>query len=92
MRVFANIGSGLMSTSDLKGIASGIGEALSTTIVGLAIAIPALVAFTYFSRRVERLAVEMESLMTDLIEKVFHVNRGAEGFVSESDPLEGATR
>ena len=92
VRVFGNIGSGLMSTSDLKGIASGIGEALSTTIVGLAIAIPALVAFTYFSRRVERLAVEMESLMTDLIEKVFHVNRGAETFVPESDPLEGAAR
>src|SRR5205823_10050500 len=43
VRVFSNIGSGVMSTSDLKGIASGIGEALSTTIVGLAIAIPALV-------------------------------------------------
>jgi len=60
-----------MSTADLKGIASGIGEALSTTIVGLAIAIAALVAFSYFSRRVERLAVEMESLLIDLIEKSF---------------------
>ena len=29
VRVFGNIGSGAMSTSDLKGIASGIGEALS---------------------------------------------------------------
>ena len=92
VRVFGNIGSGLMSTSDLKGIASGIGEALSTTIVGLAIAIPALVAFTYFSRRVERLSVEMESLMTDLIEKIFHVNRAAETFAPESNSLEGATR
>jgi biopolymer transport protein ExbB len=71
VRVFSNIGSGVMSTSDLKGIASGIGEALSTTIVGLAIAIPALVAFSYFSRRVERLAVEMEALLTDLVEKVY---------------------
>ncbi|HEY2122065.1 MAG TPA: MotA/TolQ/ExbB proton channel family protein [Chthoniobacterales bacterium] len=92
VRVFGNIGSGAMSTSDLKGIASGIGEALSTTIVGLSIAIPALVAFSYFSRRVERLAVEMESLMTELVEKIFHGSRTPETFTPESNPLEGAAR
>jgi len=92
VRVFGNIGSGAMSTSDLKGIASGIGEALSTTIVGLSIAIPALVAFSYFSRRVERLAVEMEALMTELVEKVFHGSRTPETFTPESNPLEGAAR
>jgi biopolymer transport protein ExbB len=92
VRVFGNIGSGVMSTSDLKGIASGIGEALSTTIVGLSIAIPALVAYTYFSRRVERLAVEMESLLTDLIEKIFQTSRGREVFVPEGESLEGAAR
>jgi biopolymer transport protein ExbB len=92
VRVFGNIGSGVMSTSDLKGIAAGIGEALSTTIVGLSIAIPALVAYTYFSRRVERLAVEMESLITDLIEKIFQMNRGREAFAPEPESLEGAAR
>jgi biopolymer transport protein ExbB/TolQ len=90
--VFSNIGSGTMSTTDLKGIASGIGEALSTTIVGLAIAIPALVAFSYFSRRVERLAVEMESLLTDLIEKIFHGARRRESYESDAEPLEEAAR
>jgi biopolymer transport protein ExbB len=92
VRVFGNIGNGAMSTSDLRGIASGIGEALSTTIVGLAIAIAALVAYSYFSRRVERLAVEMESLLIDLIEKIFHSNRGPEAFTPEANSLEGATR
>jgi biopolymer transport protein ExbB len=92
VKVFGNIGSGVMSTTDLKGIAGGIGEALSTTIVGLAIAIPALVAYTYFSRRVERLAVEMESLLTDLIEKIFQTNRGQETFAPEGESLEGAAR
>src|ERR1700724_3025820 len=70
VRVFANIRSGAMSTADLNGIASGIGEALSTTLVGVSIAIAALVAFSYFSRRVERLVVEMESLLIDLISKI----------------------
>jgi biopolymer transport protein ExbB len=92
VRVFGNIGSGAVSTTDLKGIASGIGEALSTTIVGLSIAIPALVAYTYFSRRVERLAVEMESLLTDLIEKIFHSNRRPETFAPQGDSLEEAAR
>jgi biopolymer transport protein ExbB len=92
VKVFSNIGSGVMSTSDLKGIASGIGEALSTTIVGLAIAIPALVAFSYFSRRVERLAVEMESLLTDLIEKIFQGGRRGESYASAVGSLEEAAR
>jgi hypothetical protein len=60
-----------MSTSDLRGIASGIGEALSTTIVGLAIAILSLIAFLSFTRRVETAAVQMESLVTDLVDKLY---------------------
>jgi biopolymer transport protein ExbB len=92
VRVFGNIGSGAMSTSDLKGIASGIGQAFSTTIVGLAIAIPALVAYSYFSRRVERLAVEMEALMTDLLEKIFRGNRSPERFTPAHNSLEGVVR
>jgi biopolymer transport protein ExbB len=92
VKVFGNIGSGVMSTTDLRGIASGIGEALSTTIVGLAIAIPALVAFTYFSRRVERLAVEMEALLTDLIEKIYQKN-GDQGLsAAERERLEEVAR
>jgi len=76
VKVFANIGSGVTSTSDLKEIASGISEALSTTIVGLAIAILAIVAWSTFTRRVETLAIQMESLVTELIEKMFQ--RGGE--------------
>jgi biopolymer transport protein ExbB len=92
VKVFGNIGSGVMSTADLRGIASGIGEALSTTIVGLAIAIPALVAFSYFSRRVERLAVEMEALLTDLIEKIYQKNGDQGVSAAERERLEEVTR
>ena len=78
VKVFANIGSGVTSTSDLKGIASGISEALSTTIVGLAIAILALIAWSTFTRRVETLAIQMESLVTELIDKMFQRGREPE--------------
>jgi biopolymer transport protein ExbB/TolQ len=89
VHVFGNIGSGVMSTSDLKGIASGIGEALSTTIVGLAIAILSLIAFLSFTRRVETAAVQMESMVTDLVDKLYQngdtneENESAAGNASE---------
>jgi len=75
VKVFSNIGSGVTSTTDLKGIASGISECLSTTIVGLAIAILALIAWSTFTRRVETLAIQMESLVTELVDKI-HQRRG----------------
>jgi biopolymer transport protein ExbB len=93
VKVFANIGSGVTSTSDLKGIASGISEALSTTIVGLAIAILALIAWSTFTRRVETLAIQMESLVTELIDKMFQ--RGGTSAAEEDrrrEALEEVTR
>jgi biopolymer transport protein ExbB len=92
VHVFGNIGSGVMSTSDLKGIASGIGEALSTTIVGLAIAILSLIAFLSFTRRVETMAVKMESLVTDLVDKLYQngdTNEEGESTIGDgSEPAE----
>lgn len=57
---------GLGETSDHLAIARGISEALTTTIVGLAIAVPCVVAHGYFTRRIEMLTARMESLLTDL--------------------------
>ena len=52
-------------------IAKGISEALSTTIVGLAIAIPSLIAYSYFSKKIETMAAEMESLIGELLAKCY---------------------
>lgn len=57
---------GLGNNSDHLAIAKGIAEALTTTIVGLAIAVPCVVAHGYFIRRIERLTARLESLLTDL--------------------------
>jgi len=57
--------------SDPHLIASGISEALSTTVVGLAIAIPCLVAHSYFVRKVETIASEMESIVSLLLTKCY---------------------
>ncbi len=71
VNVFSNLGAGGQTGSDTAGVALGIAEALNTTIFGLAIAIPTLIVYTYFVRRVEGMAVEMESLMASLLSKCY---------------------
>jgi biopolymer transport protein ExbB len=71
VHVFSGLG---VSTgaSDTKAVALGISEALNCTIFGLSIAVPALIAFSYFSKKVEVMSVEMESLVSDLIAKCYY--------------------
>jgi biopolymer transport protein ExbB len=57
---------GLGENSDHLVIARGISEALTTTIVGLAIAVPCVVAHGYFIRRIEMLTARLETLLTAL--------------------------
>src|SRR5207244_4599588 len=71
VHVFASLGVSA-SSADPKLIARGISEALNCTVFGLGIAVPSLVAFVYFSKKVEVLSVEMESLVTDLLSKCYY--------------------
>ena len=86
VHVFAHLGLSAGGT-DTKGIALGISEALNTTIFGLSIAVPSLIAFSYFSKKVEVMAVEMESLVADLLAKCYYgrINR------DENAPIRGTT-
>lgn len=58
--------SGLESDADRTVVALGIGRALKTTIVGLAIAVPGIVAQGFFQRRIETFAARLEVLLTRL--------------------------
>ncbi len=62
VRIFQGLG----DNSDHLVIAQGIAEALTTTIVGLAIAVPCVVAHGYFTRRIETLTARLESLLSQL--------------------------
>lgn len=55
---------------DIAAISGGIGEALITTLFGLAIAIPTYVAYVYFSRRVEDVVLLMEEYAIHLMTRV----------------------
>jgi biopolymer transport protein ExbB len=46
-----------------EAVADGIGRALGTTIVGLAIAVPSVIALVSFGRKIERLSARLEVLL-----------------------------
>ena len=72
--VFDNLGGGT-GAGDPIAVARGIAEALNTTIVGLAVAAPSLVAHNYFQRKIETMAVSMEGVVADLLAKCYPEQR-----------------
>lgn len=69
--LFADIGQA--GVSDNAVLARGIAIALNTTLMGLLISIPSLVAWSYYTKKVETLAVEMENLLDDLLRRLYRV-------------------
>lgn len=55
-------------TTGLGAVAGGISEALVTTAFGLFVAIPAVMAFNYFTNRVESFDVEMDNSSSELVD------------------------
>ena len=52
-------------------ISHGIYEALTATMTGLSIAIPALIAYMYLRRRIEVLALELERHTNELLTRLY---------------------
>jgi biopolymer transport protein ExbB len=72
--LFTNLGQS--SQLDNAALAKGIGLILYSTLAGLLIAIPALVAWSYFAKKVERLAVEMETLCGEFLRRQYRDRSG----------------
>jgi biopolymer transport protein ExbB len=77
VHVFSHLGLS-SGASDTRQIALGIAEALNATVFGLSIAVPTLVAFSYFSKKVEVMSVEMETLVVELIAKCYFGRSGGQ--------------
>lgn len=60
----------VMSTHGVKAnlVAGGISEALITTAAGLLIAIPSVVAYNLFSRRIDRMTVEIDETIIEVLD------------------------
>jgi biopolymer transport protein ExbB len=69
MTLFGDIGkAGLPEAS---GLAKGIAVILNATLMGLLIAIPSLIFWSYYSKKVETLAVEMEGVCDEFIRRQY---------------------
>ncbi len=67
--VFANIA--IEGPGRAEALSQGIAEALITTVLGLAIGIPALIAHTLFSHRVESFGLRIEQEMLFFYHKLY---------------------
>jgi len=52
----------------LAAVSAGIAEALITTAVGIGVAVPAVMAFNYFTTRLERFQIEMSNSSAELLD------------------------
>jgi biopolymer transport protein ExbB len=79
----AVIFSGLGDNPDQAKLAQGIDRALHNTIVGLAIAVPAVVAHGWFSRRIEVLVSRLEVMLSS-VAKLCEVTEHESGHAAAS--------
>ena len=70
MSLFGGIGQ--TGATDSGVLAAGISLILNFTMMGLLIAIPSLIAWNYYSKKVEMLAVEMESVCSEFLRRQYH--------------------
>jgi len=67
IRIFSAAG----NTTDPTQIAAGIAEAMYCTVAGMIVAIPALIAHSLFSRHIEALTIDLETLCSELLGKLY---------------------
>jgi biopolymer transport protein TolQ len=73
-------GIGLRGSASLAVVAPGISEALIATAAGLAVAIPAVIAFNYFMQKIRILESELQSFSADFLNIIERdILRGAKG-------------
>ena len=65
MTAFRNIG--LSGSANLAVVAPGISEALIATAAGLAVAIPAVIAFNFFTQKIRTIDTELQSFSADFL-------------------------
>jgi len=85
VHVFSHLGLS-SGASDTRQIALGIAEALNATVFGLSIAVPTLIGFSYFSRKVEAMSVEMETLVVELLNKCYYGRSSREFLPAKTSP------
>ncbi len=60
---------GRYGSASIDAVAPGISEALITTVFGLIVAIPALIAYNYFQHSLKALILQLDNFIADFIER-----------------------
>jgi biopolymer transport protein ExbB len=68
---------GQTGLTDNATLAKGIAIALNTTLMGLLTAIPSLIAWSYYTKKVETFAVEMETLCDEFLRRQYRLGEGS---------------
>ena len=71
IRIFGSAGHAAELASQSTQIAAGIAEAMYCTVAGLIVAIPALIAHSLFARHIEALTIDLETLCSELLGKLY---------------------
>jgi biopolymer transport protein ExbB len=71
IRIFGSAGNSTDLSAQGTAIAGGIAEAMYCTVAGLFVAIPALIAYSLFSRHIEALTIDLETLCSELLGKLY---------------------
>ncbi|MDB4793583.1 MotA/TolQ/ExbB proton channel family protein [Methylacidiphilales bacterium] len=71
IRIFGSAGNAADLSAQGSQIAAGIAEAMYCTVAGLFVAIPALIAHSLFSRHIEALTIDLETLCSELLGKLY---------------------
>ncbi|MBL9131897.1 MAG: MotA/TolQ/ExbB proton channel family protein [Verrucomicrobiaceae bacterium] len=69
--MFTAFGEGGEGGPDTTAVAHEIGVALRCTIAGLFVAVPSVLAHTYFTRRIDAVAVKVEGILQEAIHQFF---------------------
>jgi biopolymer transport protein ExbB len=78
IRIFGSAGQSTDLSAQGTAIAAGIAEAMYCTVAGLFVAIPALIAYSLFSRHIEALTIDLETLCSELLGKLYTQSEAAE--------------
>ena len=71
IRIFGAAGNTADLSAQGAAIAAGIAEAMYCTVAGLFVAIPALIAYSLFARHIEALTIDLETLCSELLGKLY---------------------
>ncbi|MFH1502809.1 MAG: MotA/TolQ/ExbB proton channel family protein [Candidatus Eisenbacteria bacterium] len=68
MKAFAAMS--VTGSASISSVAPGVSAALTTTVAGLAVAIPALIGYNYLMNRVRNLTIGMENFSSEIVSTV----------------------